>query len=326
MQVIRTASMRPLTNRSIAVLGFGSQGRAQALNLRDKGFAPVIGLPSGSHSRQDAKREGFCVTTPARAVARGDIILVLAPDHLHGVVYEQSIRPQLRDGQTLVFAHASSVHFGLVKLPRTVDVILVAPLGPGKRLRDLRGKRDGIPCFWTVHQDYSGRARALALALARAIGCIPAGAIETTFADEAVGDLFGEQAVLCGGLGKLLTAGVSILVRHGLSAHAAYLECVYQLDLIVDLIKSDGLAGMYARISPTAAFGARRAGPMVVGPESHRAMEQLYGEIATGEFFRTWVKQGSRRSSRRHIVPTVPPEFARGERTVLSALKSPHKT
>ena len=322
MHVIRSASLRPLTGKSIAILGYGSQGRAQALNLRDAGFVPVVGLPPRSASRRVAGRDHFQAVAPMRAVASSDVIFVLAPDHLHGVVYETDIRANLRPGQTLVFAHASSVHFGLVQPPKFVDVLLVAPLGPGKRLRELRGRPDGVPCFWAIHQEVSRQARAVALALARGIGCIPAGAIQTTFADEAIGDLFGEQTVLCGGLGELLQAGVTTLIRRGLKPHAAYLECVYQLDLIVDLIKSEGLAGMYQSISPTASFGAKKAGPMIIGPEARRAMDRLYGEIASGKFFRDWVKHGSVVRSRRRIAPEVPVAFQRGERDVLKSLGS----
>ncbi len=325
MRVIRSATLRPLAGRKIAVLGYGSQGRAQALNLRDAGFVPVIGLPTRSASRRKARADRLTVLTPAEAVAKSDIVFVLAPDHVHGVLFDAEIAPRLYAGQTLVFAHASSVHFGVLRPPVFVDVILVAPLGPGKRLRELRGRADGVPCFWAVDQNPSRGAQQTALALARAIGCLPAGAIQTTFADEAVGDLFGEQAVLCGGLGELLTAGVGTLVRHGLSPQAAYLECVYQIDLIVDLIKSEGLAGMYDLISPTAAYGAKVAGPKVIGVEARRAMERLYADIASGKFFKDWVKHNSPRKSRARLTPNVPPAFARGERDTRRLLDLPQK-
>ncbi|MEW5702212.1 MAG: ketol-acid reductoisomerase [Candidatus Zixiibacteriota bacterium] len=321
MRIIRSASLRPLRHRRIAVLGYGAQGRAQALNLRDAGLVPCVGLPARSRSRTSARRDGFHVTTPALAVDQSDIVCVLAPDHLHGELFTQDMRAHLRDGQMLVFAHASSIHFGLIKPPATVDVVLVAPLGPGQRLRELRGRPDGVPCFVAVHQDASGQARATALALARAIGCIPAGAIETTFADEAVGDLFGEQAVLCGGLGALLEAGVETLVAHGLSPAKAYLECVYQLDLIVDLVKSEGLAGMYARISPTAAYGALVGGEQIISKPTRRAMDRLWRDVASGWFLRQWVRVAGR-TSRRSQRPTVSPTFQRGEREVRDAFRA----
>lgn len=315
MRIIRTASLRPLAGKTIAILGYGSQGRAQALNLRDSGFAPLIGLPTRSRSRITARRDGFRITKPADAVQAADIIFVLAPDHLHGEVYEREICPHLRQGQMLVFAHGSSVHFGLVAPPPTVDVVLIAPLGPGQRLRELRGQRDGVACFLAIHQNASRRARPIALALAKAIGCLPAGAIETTFALESVGDLFGEQAALCGGLSALLQAAVDTLVRHGFNPHTAYLECVYQLDLIVDLIKSEGLAGMFARISPTAAHGATVAGPRIITAAARRAMDGLLAEIQSGRFFREWAKTAHRRT----LAPSISPAFRRGEADVRKA-------
>ena len=290
MRVIRTSSLSPLRSKSIAVIGYGSQGRAQALNLRDAGYGPIVGLPAGSRTRARARRDGLRVRTPSVATREADIVFVLAPDHLHGQIYENEIAPSLSSGKMLVFAHGSSIHFGLIKPTRDVDVILLAPLGPGKRLRELRGTREGIACFFAIHQSTSKRTRTTALALAKAIGCLPAGAIETTFAEEAVGDLFGEQAVLCGGLSALLQAGVETLVRHGATPTNAYLECVYQLDLIVDLIKSEGLRGMFKQISPTAAYGATKAGPRIISASSRKAMDSLYSEIDSGKFIRRWIR------------------------------------
>jgi ketol-acid reductoisomerase len=321
MRIVHSSSLRPLKGKAITVIGYGSQGRAHALNMRDAGLNLVIGLPSRSRSRRRAKADGFKVTTPSRAVAQADIIIVLAPDHLHASVYRADIETKLRERQMLGFAHASSVHFGMVQPPPFVDVVLLAPLGPGKRLRELRGRTDGVPCFFAIHQNPSGRARSIGLALARAIGCIPAGAIETTFAEEAVGDLFGEQAVLCGGLGELLKAGVETLIARGLTPHNAYLECVYQLDLIVDLIKSEGLAGMYRRISPTASYGARQAGPRVIAETSRRAMVKLFKEIESGKFFAAWTRTGRRNPPRDRIDPPVSRAFGDAEREVLRALK-----
>jgi ketol-acid reductoisomerase len=324
MRVIRSASLRPLKGKKIAVLGYGSQGRAQALNLRTSGFTPVVGLPSRSKSRRAAKRDRFAVTTPGRAVATADVVFMLAPDHLHGGLFVDTIAPNLRKYQMLIFAHASSIHFGIVKPPPHVDVVLIAPLGPGKRLHELYGRKDGVACFFAIHQNPSRRARAVGLALARAIGCLPAGAIGTTFAAEAVGDLFGEQAVLCGGLGELLKAGVETLIRHGHSPQTAYLECVYQLDLIVDLIKNEGLDGMYRRISPTAAYGAAVAGPRVVTAATTRAMDRLFRRVESGQFFRDWIAAARKRSPSGHR-PHVPARFARGERDVLRSLSHGRK-
>jgi ketol-acid reductoisomerase len=318
MRITRFSTLRPLRGKTVGIIGYGSQGRAQALNLRDCGIIPWIGLPGRSASRVIARRDGFKVLTAAQLVKAVDIMFVLAPDHLHGEIFGTEIAPHLRDGQMLVFAHASSVHFKLVKPPRGVDVVLVAPLGPGKRLRELRGWKEGVACFVAVHQNATKRARPIALALAKGIGCIPAGAIETTFAEEAIGDLFGEQAVLCGGVPALLQAGVETLVQHGANPARAYLECVYQLDLIVDLLKTEGIEGMYAQISPTAAFGARLAGPRIVTPAVCRAMKGVYRDIVSGSFMRHWVRSAKSKAHPQAISSA----YIRGEREVLSALSS----
>ena len=320
MRVIRTASLSPLKAKSICVIGYGSQGRAQALNLRDSGYRPVIGLPHGSSSSGRARRDGLIVKKTAEAVHDADIVFMLAPDHLHGQIFKRDVAANLSRGKVLVFAHGSSIHFGLVTPPREIEVVLLAPLGPGKRLRELRGRRDGVACFFALHRRTSKRTRAITLALAKAIGCLPAGAIETTFADEAVGDLFGEQAVLCGGLSALLQAGVDTLVRHGATPANAYLECVYQLDLIVDLIKSEGLKGMFAQISPTAAFGAAHAGPRIVSASTRKAMDSLYAYINSGQFIRKWIRESAK--SRPHP-PMISRGFARGESAVAKALTRP---
>jgi ketol-acid reductoisomerase len=320
MRIIRQSSLAPLRGKIIAVIGYGSQGRAQALNLRDNGYKPVIGLPNTSRSRMRVRRDGLTVTTTEEAVASADIVLVLAPDHLHGVVYDKSIKSNLRAGQTLVFAHGLSVHFGLIKPLAEVDVIMIAPLGPGKRLRDLRGRKDGVACFIAVQQNPSGQARKLGLALAKAVGCLPAGAIETSFATEAVGDLFGEQAVLCGGLTALMQAGVDTLVQYGIRPEIAYLECMYQIDLIVDLIKSEGMAGMFSQISPTAAYGASLAGPKIVTPDVRRAMNGIYKTIADGQFLRRWLTESSRKRTLK--APKISAAYRKGETVVLRAFNT----
>jgi ketol-acid reductoisomerase len=320
MRVIRSASLAPLKSKSICVIGYGSQGRAQALNLRDAGFSPTIGLPRKSKSAARARRDGFAVRTAADACREANVVFVLAPDHLHAKIYKDNIEQNISPGTMLVFAHGSSIHFGLITPSPDVEVVLIAPLGPGKRLRELRGQRSGVACFFAMHHNTSKKTRALALALAKAIGCIPAGAVETTFAAEAVGDLFGEQAVLCGGLSELLQAGVETLVRHGATPANAYLECVYQLDLIVDLIKSEGLRGMYSQISPTAAFGAVYAGPKVISASTRRAMDSLYTGIESGEFIRRWMRVSRDPKSR---LPKIARAFERGESEVVNALSKP---
>lgn len=316
MRITRTSTLRPLRGKTVGIIGYGSQGRAQALNLCDAGIKPRIGLPSSSRSRAIARGDGLSVLTSAQLTKAVDILFVLAPDHLHGAIYKSDIAPHLRAGQVLVFAHASSVHFGLVKPPRGIDVVLVAPLGPGKRLRELRGLSDGVACFLAIQQNATKQARPIALALAKGIGCIPAGAIQTTFAEEAVGDLFGEQAVLCGGVPALLQAGVETLVRHGADPARAYLECVYQLDLIVDLLKTDGIRGMFSQISPTAAFGAKIAGPRIVTQAMRNAMDEIHRDIVSGAFMRRWVKSAMHEGRAEKLSEA----YLKGEREVLSAL------
>lgn len=317
MQVTRKSSLAPLRGKSIGIIGYGSQGRAQALNLRDAGFHPIIGLPAQSRSRTVARRDRMRVCSVDELLAVSDVVFLLAPDHLHGRILDRRRTVLLRAGQCFVFAHASSVHFGLVTLPRFVDVILIAPMGPGARLRELRGRPDGVACFFAIRQNPSGRVRALGLALAKAIGCIPAGAIDTTFAEEATGDLFGEQAVLCGGLSALLQAGVDTLVRHGARPSHAYLECVHQIDLIVDLIKRDGLRGMFKQISPTAAYGAAVAGPRIISPAVKRTMDTIYRDISSGRFMKRWIH-----ASQRPTAGEFSPTYLRGETEVLKALST----
>lgn len=316
MRITRTSTLQPLRGKTVGIVGYGSQGRAQALNLRDAGIKPRIGLPGRSRSRSIVRRDGLTVLSAAQLTKAVDILFLLAPDHLHGTIYDRDIAPHLRAGQSLVFAHASSIHFGLVKPPRDVDVVLVAPLGPGKRLRELRGQSDGVACFVAIQQNATKHARTIALALAKGIGCIPAGAIETTFAEEAVGDLFGEQAVLCGGVPALLQAGVETLVRHGADPARAYLECVYQLDLIVDLLKTDGIRGMYGQISPTAAFGAKVSGPLIVTSAVQKAMDRIHMNIVSGSFMRQWVRSAQHGTRAVRISAS----YLKGEREVLSAL------
>jgi ketol-acid reductoisomerase len=281
----KDADRRVLKNRMVGIIGYGSQGRAQALNMGDSGIMPLIGLRSRSHSRRVARADGFEVTTIRRLVGRCDIICLLAPDHVHREIFDSELRRYLRLGQMLVFAHAASVHFGAVKPPDDVDTVLIAPLGPGKRLRELYRKKPGVACFFAVYHDATGRARQTGLALAGAIGCLRTGAIATTFAEEAIGDLFGEQAVLCGGLARLVKLGFDTLVDNGLSPEKAYLECVYQLDLIIDLIKSDGIAGMLKKISRTAAFGAVANGPVALDDRLRRNFKRIYRDIESGRFF-----------------------------------------
>jgi ketol-acid reductoisomerase len=276
--------------KRMAVLGYGSQGRAQAQNLRDAGITPIIGLPARSNSRAAARKVGFRVVSPKEAIAQSDVIAVLIPDHKHKELFD-TIPPAALDGRALVFAHGLSIAFGLAKPPKSCDVILVAPHGPGVRIRELYRARKPFTAFWAVENDASGKAASIARAYAAAIGCPPKGLFKTTFREEAVGDIFGEQAVLCGGLVGLLESGFETLVDKGLSPIDAYLECVHQLDLIVDLIKRHGPAGMFERISKTAAFGSLKNKNRLFDSSMRNKMRRLYGEIESGRFARELLKE-----------------------------------
>ncbi|UCB51756.1 MAG: ketol-acid reductoisomerase [Candidatus Zixiibacteriota bacterium] len=287
----RDANLRYLWNKTIALIGYGSQGRSQALNLRDSGLEVIIGLPARSKSRRQARKDGFEVYSTPKAVRAGELISVLVPDHFHKKVYQEQIGPHLCTGKTLIFACGFSVHFRLVLPADFVDVIMVAPHAPGALVRQLFLEGKGVPCFIAVKQNQTGRARDRALAYAKAIGCTRAGALETTFEHEAIGDLFGEQAVLCGGLTQLLKSGFNILVKAGLPPENAYLECVHQLDYIVNAIKSHGIAGMFDRISKTAEFGSHLSGRRVITAQVERQMKKILEEIKEGKFARKWLRE-----------------------------------
>ena len=283
--------MKYLKGKTVSILGYGSQGKAQALNLRDSGLEVIIGLPGKSKDLKTALTDGFKVFRPHKAVQIGDIIPVLAPDHKHKELYEKSIQKNLSPGKTLVFAHAYSIYFKQIRPPEFIDVILVAPHGPGELVRKLFLEGKGVTSFIAVEQDYSGKALDKALAYAKGIGSTKSGAILTTFEEEAIGDLFGEQAVLCGGLSELLKSGFETLVESGLSPENAYLECVYQLDLIVELVKKYGIAGMFSRISQTAEYGSYVSGKKVI---NKKQMKNILSEIKNGNFTRRWMKEYER--------------------------------
>lgn len=286
--------IRNLSKYKIAILGYGSQGRAQALNLRDSGTTPLIGLPSSSKSRKAATEDGFTITTPERALRRGDIIAVLIPDHKHKELFDRLGKLRILSGKALIFAHGFSVAFGLVKPPSDCDVILIAPHGPGLRLRQNYLNGESFTAFRGIENDYSGKALQIARAYAAAIGCPEANLFPSTFKEEAVGDIFGEQAVLCGGLVGLMESGFDTLVKKGHSQDSAYLECIYQLDLLIDLVKRFGPAGMFDRISKTAAFGSLKRKEFLFDSGFRRKMEALYDDIQKGKFAKTLARESDR--------------------------------
>jgi ketol-acid reductoisomerase len=273
------------------MIGYGSQGHAHALNLRDSGVEVVVGLRDGSASADEARGHGFEVLPIADAASRGQIVMVLVPDERHHDVYEEQVRDGLAPGDALFFAHGFSVHYGEVEPPPEVDVALVAPKGPGHLVRRTFAEGSGVPGLIAIHQDATGAAKDLALAYARGIGCTRGGVIETSFKDETETDLFGEQAVLCGGASALVQAGFETLVDAGYDPQMAYFECLHELKLIVDLMYEKGLAGMRYSISNTAEYGDYTRGTRVIDERVRGEMKRILGEIQDGTFAREWIAE-----------------------------------
>ena len=286
-----TADLGVFKNKILAVLGFGSQGHAHALNLNDSGCKVIIGLYPGSKSRAVAEQYGFEVFDTAEAVRRADVIMVGLPDMKQASVYEKDIAPNLTKGKCLLFSHGLAIHFGLIKLPKDVDCIMVAPKGPGHMVRRLYEEGKGMPCLIAVAQDKSKTAKKQALAWAKGIGSTRAGVLQTTFKEETETDLFGEQAVLCGGASALVQAGFETLVEAGYQPEMAYFECLHELKLICDLMYESGIAGMRFSISETAKYGDITRGPRVVNKKTKTEMKKILKEIQTGKFVNEWVKE-----------------------------------
>ncbi|HJR60440.1 MAG TPA: ketol-acid reductoisomerase [Vicinamibacterales bacterium] len=287
----RDADLSHVRGLRVAVLGYGSQGHAHALNLRDSQVDVCVGLPAASASRVRAQAEGLTVLEPAAACARAALIMVLVPDTVQASLYEDAIRPHLTAGKTLMFAHGFNVRFGTLDLPPDVDVSMVAPKSPGHRVRELFQEGAGTPALVAVQQDASGRARAIALSYAKAIGVTRAGVLETTFAEETETDLFGEQAVLCGGVTALVKAGFETLVEGGYQPEVAYFECLHELKLIVDLMYQGGLSYMRYSVSDTAEHGDYTGGPRLVTDETRKEMRRMLGEIQDGTYARRWIAE-----------------------------------
>jgi ketol-acid reductoisomerase len=283
------ADLSCLADKTICIVGYGSQGRAHALNLRDSGLEVVVGLRAGSPSFDRTKVDKVKAAELGSALDRADVIALLLPDPAQPAVFRDFIAPALKPGRTMMFAHGFNIHYGQITPPPDVDVAMVAPKGPGKIVRDLYTAGEGVPCLVAVHQDVSGRALATGLAYARGLGGTRAGVIETTFLEETETDLFGEQAVLCGGLTALIKAGFEVLVEAGYAPEMAYFECVNEMKLIVDLIYQGGLKKMRRFVSDTAKYGDITRGPQIVTPEVRRAMEGILENIRNGEFAREWI-------------------------------------
>jgi ketol-acid reductoisomerase len=287
----KDADLSKLDGKTVAILGYGSQGHAHALNLKDSGVNVVVGLREGSSSADKAREAGLRVESIADAASDGDVIMVLLPDEKQAEVWESEISDGIAPGNLLMFAHGFSVHFGQIEPGPEVDVGMVAPKGPGHLVRRQFVEGNGVPGLMAVHQDATGTARDLVLAYARGIGCTRAGVIETSFKDETETDLFGEQAVLCGGLTELVRAGYETLVDAGYDPRLAYFECLHELKLIVDLMYEKGITGMRYSISNTAEYGDLTRGPRVVGDPTREAMQKILADIQSGEFAKEWIAE-----------------------------------
>lgn len=285
------ADLGVLNGKTLAVIGFGSQGHAHALNLKESGCRVIIGLYPGSKSRDVAEKLGFEVFDTADAVKAADVIMIAVPDMKQADVYEQEVAPNLAAGKALLFSHGFAIHYSLIKTPETIDVIMVAPKGPGHVVRSQYQEGRGVPSLIAIASDASNKAKEIALAWAKGIGGTRAGVIETSFKEETETDLFGEQAVLCGGTTALIQAGFETLVEAGYQPEMAYFECLHELKLIVDLINESGISGMRFSISETAKFGDVTRGPRIITEETKKTMKEILGEIQSGKFAKEWVDE-----------------------------------
>lgn len=287
----RDADLSLLRPKKIAIIGYGSQGHAHALNLRDSGMDVRVGLRKGSASIEKAQKNGLKVLDTMEAAKEADIIMILVPDEQGGEIYEKEIAPALKAGKYLAFGHGFNIHFGFIKPPKDVNVFMIAPKGPGHLVRSEYAKGRGVPCLLAVQQDPSGDASKIGLAYGAAIGGARAAIIETSFKEETETDLFGEQSVLCGGLTELIRAGYETLVEAGYAPEMAYFECVHEVKLIVDLIYEGGISNMRYSISNTAEYGDMTRGKKVISDDARKAMKQILGDIQSGKFANEWINE-----------------------------------
>ncbi len=308
------ADLALIRAKRVAILGYGSQGHAHALNLKDSGVSVRVGLPAGSRSAAKARAEGLEVLSLADAAAWADVVMILAPDTAQAELFETHVAPGLRPGDTLMFAHGFNIRYGTIQVPAGVDVSMVAPKSPGHRVREVFVEGGGTPALVAVHQDASGGALALALSYAKALGLTRAGVLETTFKEETETDLFGEKAVLCGGMSELVKAGFETLVEAGYQPEIAYFECLHELKLIVDLMYRGGLTYMRHSISDTAEYGDYTGGPRLVSRETRTEMRRILGEIQDGRYANDWIREnrtgrawfeGRRAAEREHPIEQV---------------------
>ena len=328
MEIFYDSDARPelLRDKQIAMLGYGSQGHAQAQNLRDSGYSVLVGLAPGRNSAQQALADGFQVLPPAEAVRRSDLVMILAPDEHHRALFEGEVRANLKPNAILMVSHGFSIHFKQIVPPPTIDVVMIAPKGPGHLVRRVYQEGGGVPSLLAVAQDASGKAKDYALAYAYGIGSTRAGVVKTSFREETETDLFGEQSVLCGGLTSLMKAGFETLVEAGYQPEMAYFECIHEVKLIVDLIYEGGLARMRYSISNTAEYGDLTRGPRLIGPEVRERMKKILADIQSGAFAKEWIEENQkgcpnfnqlRENEKKHPVEAVGQEL----RSMMSWLK-----
>ncbi len=307
-----------LKNKTVAIIGYGSQGHAHALNLHESGIKVIVGLYEGSPSAQRAREQGLTVMVTADAVKAADVVMILINDEKQPAMYERDIKPNLRPGMTLMFAHGFNIHFGQIAPPQDIDVIMIAPKGPGHTVRSQFEEGKGVPCLIAVHQDATGSAFSTGLAYALGIGGARAGVLQTTFKEETETDLFGEQAVLCGGVTALMKAGFETLVEAGYQPESAYFECIHEMKLIIDLVVAGGLSMMRYSISDTAEYGDYTVGSRIITEETKKEMKKVLGEIQDGTFARNWIVENqanrpyfnaTRRIQREHLCEKVGAEL-----------------
>lgn len=287
------SNLEVLKNKKVAVIGFGSQGHAHALNLKESGLEVVVGLYKGSRSWEKALKKGLEVMVVEEAVKDSDVIMILVPDEKQAKLYKESIEPHLKEGDVLAFAHGFNIHFNQIKPPKYVDVFMVAPKGPGHLVRRVYEEGKGVPALFAIHQDYTGNVREIALAYAKGIGATRAGVIETTFLEETETDLFGEQCVLCGGVTELIKAGFDTLVEAGYQKEIAYFECLHEMKLIVDLLYEGGFEKMRYSISDTAEYGDYMIGKRIVTDETRKEMKKVLHDIQSGHFAKDWLVENT---------------------------------
>ena len=307
-----------LKGKTVAIIGYGSQGHAHAQNLRDNGVSVVVGLYEGSKSAVAAKSDGFEVVTSAEATRAADVVMLLVNDEKQPGIYRDSIAPNLKKGMTLCFAHGFNIHYNQIVPPADVNVIMIAPKGPGHTVRTQFAEGRGVPCLFAVHNDATGDAKKIAMSYAAGVGGARAGVLETTFKEETETDLFGEQAVLCGGVTALMKAGFETLVEAGYQPESAYFECVHEMKLIIDLVAKGGLSFMRHSISDTAEYGDYSVGPRIITDETKKEMKKVLAEIQSGEFARNWILENKadrpsflakRRIEGEHLVEKVGSEL-----------------